>query len=115
MPSSPLQGWLGALLSCWLLLGFLLVMNAAGYGLAIHDKKQAQRHGSRAQRRRTTGNDRIPERTFIALALFGAGPGALLGFLAVRHKTRKTRFMVPFLLAAAIGVALAAGWIWLLC
>ncbi len=102
--------------SCWIAWTVLLGLNAGGMWLVRHDKRQAQLHGGRANRRANQrGNDRIPEATFHTLAMFGAGPGMLAAMWAIRHKTRKPRFMVPFVLAMAVGVALASGWLWILC
>ncbi|MCA1811409.1 MAG: DUF1294 domain-containing protein, partial [Halobacteriales archaeon] len=62
--------------------------------LAVLDKRRARRQGQR-----------VPEAAFHLLALLCAWPGMLLAFLAVRHKTRKLRFQVPFVLASALGTA----------
>jgi len=78
----------------------LLVLNGMGFLLAAADKKRAGR-----------GARRVPENTFHILGFLGAWPGLLLAFLAMRHKTRKTRFQVPFVLASGLGTGL---WAWLL-
>jgi uncharacterized membrane protein YsdA (DUF1294 family) len=72
----------------------LLVLNLAGFLLALHDKRRARRGGLRT-----------PEVGFHLLALLCAWPGMLAGFLAARHKTRKLRFQAPFVLASAAGTA----------
>ncbi len=45
---------------------------------------------------------RVPEATLLWMAALTGGPGALLGMLLFRHKTRKPRFRfgVPAMLAA---------------
>lgn len=63
------------------------------------------------KRRARRGRGRVPEAAFHALALLGGWPGALLGFLAVRHKTAKPRFLAPFLLCS-IANAILLGWAW---
>lgn len=90
-------------LARWVMVAFLLVVNVAGYWLAGHDKRQAQRR-----------RDRIPERTFLLLALMGGGIGTYVGFAAHRHKTRKLRFLLPFIAAALLGAVLAGAWLALL-
>lgn len=91
----------------WLLVA-LLLLNVAGYLVARHDKRMAVRNRSRPIHRR------IPERVFHAMALLGGGPGAYAAFLLHRHKTRKPRFLVPFVvanLAGAVWIAAAAAWL----
>ncbi|NLF33979.1 MAG: DUF1294 domain-containing protein [Thermoplasmatales archaeon] len=63
------------------------------------------------KRRAVKGGRRISESTLLALA--AAGPfGATAGMLSVRHKTRKTRFKLVYVMAvlhlAAIVLLLAA-------
>lgn len=53
----------------------------------------------RAARRRAR---RVPEFRLLGGALFGGGPGAFLGMLCFRHKTRRAVFW----LAAWVGIAL---------
>jgi uncharacterized membrane protein YsdA (DUF1294 family) len=72
-------------------------LNVLGAGLAAFDKRRAR-----------GGGRRVPEAEFHLLALLCAWPGILLAFLAVRHKTRKLRFQVPFVLASAAGTAALA-------
>ncbi len=62
---------------------YLALVNAAALVLCVADKRAA------IQKRR-----RISERTLFALALIGGATGLFIGMLAVRHKTRKMRFMV---------------------
>ncbi len=94
------------MLSCWILVSFLIIANLAGFWLARRDKKEA------ARRR---GGDRVPERAFLMLALLGAGLGIFLAFMLHRHKTRKWRFLAPFILATLVGAVLAGAWLALLC
>lgn len=78
-----------------LVLGLALAaLNLGGSLLAVLDKRRARRRGQR-----------VPEAAFHLLALLCAWPGMLLAFLAVRHKTRKLRFQVPFVVASAVGTA----------
>lgn len=45
---------------------------------------------------------RIQERTLHLCALFGGWPGALLGQIVFRHKTRKTSFLILFWLTVVM-------------
>jgi len=59
---------------------------------------------------------RIPEKTLFLSAWLGGAPGALLGMLVFRHKTRHKRFLlgIPGILllwAAVILLAHLKGWI----
>ena len=74
-----------------LLLLYLVIINAAGFGLMLADKQRAKKH-----------RGRIPESVLLASAALGGSLGALLGMWLFRHKTRKAKFFVtvPLLLAA---------------
>lgn len=50
--------------------------------------------------------DRIPEKMFHALSLFGGGVGGLFAMVLTNHKIRKRTFMLPFIGCAAINVAI---------
>jgi uncharacterized membrane protein YsdA (DUF1294 family) len=78
------------------LVAALAALNLLGFALALLDKRRARR-----------GGRRVREATFHLLALLGAWPGTLAGFLLARHKTAKPRFLAPFALAALAGTALA--------
>lgn len=80
---------------CW-----LAAASVAGLAAAVADKRRARR-----------GRGRVPEAAFHALALLGGWPGELLGFALARHKTRKPRFLAPFLLCVLLNAAaLAFAW-----
>ena len=81
-----------AWLWCW-----LAAASAVAFALALADKRRARR-----------GAGRVPEAVFHALALLGGWPGALLGFALARHKTRKVRFLAPFILWSLANAALLA-------
>ena len=49
------------------------------------------------KRQSLKNNGRIPELTLHILALLGGTPGAFLGQLFFRHKTKKLRFRIVFL------------------
>lgn len=85
---------------CLAIAGIVLVLSLLGFAVAVHDKRQARRAGRR-----------VRERSLLLLALAGGWPGLGLGFLLARHKTRKTRFLVPFLLFATLnGALLVLAW-----
>lgn len=76
---------------------WLAAATLVGFVAAVADKRRARR-----------GGGRVPEAALLALALAGGWPGELLAFLAVRHKTRKIRFLAPFAICALANlVALA--------
>jgi uncharacterized membrane protein YsdA (DUF1294 family) len=53
---------------------------------------------------------RIPELTLHLLALLGGSPGALLGQLSFRHKTKKLSFKIVFLAIVLIQAGLGFCW-----
>lgn len=77
----------------------LFGINAISFCAFGWDKALAQRNQSR-----------IPERTLLALALFGGALGALLGQQAFRHKTKKQPFRTLLWLCALANIAVAAWW-----
>lgn len=85
-----------ALLPAWAV-AWLVAASAVGATAVAIDKARARR-----------GSRRISEASLHALALLGAWPGELLAMLAVRHKTRKPAFLVPFALCAAANAILVA-------
>lgn len=70
-------------------------MSIAGAAVCMLDKRAARR-----------GARRVSERTLWALSLLGGALGMLVSMLAVRHKTRKVRFMVLVPLLAAVQLVL---------
>lgn len=60
------------------------------------------------KRRARTGGWRVRERSFFLVSLLGGTPGAVLGMLAFRHKTRRWyfRFGLPLLLLLQIMVTI---------
>jgi len=74
-------------------LAWITALSLLALAACVLDKSRAVR-----------GGPRIRERTLLLLALLGGSPGLLLAMLAVRHKTRKARFLLPLL-----GVLLAQG------
>lgn len=62
---------------------YLLLINAAAFGLMLVDKIKARNNFWR-----------IPERTLMLSALLGGSAGALLGMYVFRHKTRHRKFTI---------------------
>ncbi len=58
-----------------------------------------------------THQRRIPERTLLALALFGGALGALIGQQVFRHKTQKQPFRTLLCLCALANVVAAVLWL----
>jgi uncharacterized membrane protein YsdA (DUF1294 family) len=68
------------------LYAYLVCINIIVFLFYGYDKRQSRNNKAR-----------IPEITLHLLALLGGSPGALLGQLLFRHKTRKLRFKIVFL------------------
>ena len=73
------------------------------YGVYARDKTAAQNAGRR-----------VPESTLHLMSLVGGWPGALIAQALLRHKTRKTSFLIGYWLTvivncAALGVVLVKG------
>jgi uncharacterized membrane protein YsdA (DUF1294 family) len=68
------------------LYAFLIGMSVIAFTFYGYDKRQAVRN-----------RPRIPELVLHILALLGGTPGAFLGQLVFRHKTKKLRFRIVFL------------------
>ena len=64
-------------------------------------------YGADKRRAKIPGARRVPEKTLFALALLLGSPGALLGLLVFRHKTRHWyfRFGIPAILLAQAAAA----------
>ena len=68
-----------------LLYSYLLSITIITFLVYGYDKHQAKNLGMR-----------IPEIVLHLMALIGGSPGALLGQLTFRHKTRKMKFIIVF-------------------
>ena len=68
------------------LYAFLIGMSVIAFVFYGYDKRQAVRN-----------RPRVPELVLHILALLGGTPGAFLGRLVFRHKTKKLRFRIVFL------------------
>jgi uncharacterized membrane protein YsdA (DUF1294 family) len=66
---------------------YFLVVNIFVFILAGYDKNLARKN-----------KRRIPENTLFFLQLIGGTPGLLTAMFLFRHKTRKTSFIVKFIL-----------------
>ena len=84
-------GWLGA----WL--GGIC---AVTWLVFAWDKRQA-----------SLGNRRVPEAVLLGLSLIGGSPAALVAMLALRHKTRKPRFLIPFAAVVALQAIAVGAWL----
>lgn len=80
------------------LLAWFGFTNAVAFLLYGYDKLRAGGAG-----------DRVPERHLLAVAAMGGWPGALLGMLVFRHKTRKLSFLIKFALMFLVWAA--AAWV----
>lgn len=71
-------------------IGYLILMNLAGFFVMGADKRRAIRH-----------ERRISERTLFLCSIFGGSVGTWAGMYVFRHKTRRWYFVVgmPLILA----------------
>jgi uncharacterized membrane protein YsdA (DUF1294 family) len=83
------------LLRVWLIAVNVIALLTYGYDKAIAGGHQM----------------RVPEVILLGLAMIGGSPGAFVGMLLFRHKTRKAAFLVPFGLIVALQGALLVGWL----
>ena len=67
----------------WLLISYLIVINAAGLLVMAIDKKRS-----------ATGAWRIPEKAFFLISIAGGSVGTLCGMYLFHHKTRHWYFVV---------------------
>ena len=74
-----------------LLIAYLLLINALGFGLMLLDKWKAKKN-----------RWRVRESTLMLVAALGGSVGSLLGMYAVRHKTKHLKFTlgIPLILVA---------------
>ena len=72
---------------------YLIVINAAGFGIMLADKRKAKKKAWR-----------IPEASLMGIAALGGSLGCLLGMYTFRHKTKHLKFTlgVPALLLLQI-------------
>ena len=79
-----------------MLLGYLLIVNAAAFVLMLADKIKAKKN-----------KWRIPEATLMGTAAIGGSIGAIAGMYCFRHKTRHPKFTIglPVILASQIVAA----------
>ena len=75
------------------------LMSIASFAAMARDKRLARQ-----------GERRIPETTLLSLAILGGSPGALLGMLLFRHKTRHPAFSVGLPVILLVHIAI----IWML-
>ena len=76
---------------------YLLLINAAGFGVMLYDKYLAKNNLWR-----------IPEKSLFGIAAFGGSVGCLLGMYTVRHKTRHKSFTLG--IPAILAIQLLAVW-----
>lgn len=57
------------------------------------------------------GRRRISERTLIVWGLLGGWPGAILGQRFLRHKSKKTRFLIVFWISVFLNVVVFLGFV----
>mgnify|MGYP001396215866 CR=1 FL=1 len=94
------RAWHEGETTMYVLIGYLIAVNAVMLYLMAHDKSQAIKRGRR-----------VPERTLFLWALIGGSPGAIAGMRIWRHKTKHLSFAIgmPAILAVQIGIAVWYG------
>ncbi len=85
------------ILAAWICIVSIILFAMMGI-----DKSRAKRHARR-----------IRERTLFLTALFGGGPGGVIGMAAFRHKTKHTSFVMGMPLLLLFNLLFAAFLIWL--
>ena len=78
-----------------ILIGYLVIMNIAGFTIMGIDKWKARKHAWR-----------IPEATLFIVAVAGGSIGSILGMYTFRHKTRHWYFVygMPFILILQVAL-----------
>ena len=66
-----------------ILIVFFPVINVIAFIMCALDKSRSKR-----------GGQRVRESSFVRISIVGGGAGTLLGFYALRHKTRHKRLLV---------------------
>ena len=80
-----------------MLLGYLLIVNAAAFVLMLADKIKAKKN-----------KWRIPEATLMGTAAIGGSIGAIAGMYCFRHKTRHPKFTIGLPVILALQIVAAA-------
>lgn len=80
----------------WVLVIWLLLINAAGFLLMGTDKRRARK-----------GEWRIPEKVFFIVSAVGGSLGSLCGMYVFHHKTQHWYFVVGIPVILAIQICLA--------
>ena len=80
-----------------MLLGYLLIVNAAAFVLMLADKIKAKKN-----------KWRIPEATLMGAAAIGGSIGAIAGMYCFRHKTRHPKFTIGLPVILALQIVAAA-------
>ncbi|MDO5519363.1 MAG: DUF1294 domain-containing protein [bacterium] len=84
-----------------IIIGYLVLINIAGFAIMGIDKKRAIRH-----------KWRIPEKTLFLVAIVGGSVGSILGMQKFRHKTKHISFIIGFPAILIIQI-IAALWLFL--
>ena len=80
----------------WIIIGYLVIMNIAGFAVMGADKSKAKK-----------GAWRIPEKNLFIVSAVGGSIGTLVGMYAFRHKTKHWYFVVGMPAILIVHVALA--------
>lgn len=86
-----------------MILGYLILVNAAAFLLMLIDKQKAKKK-----------KWRIPEATLMGSAAIGGSIGALAGMYTFRHKTKHPKFTVGIPVILVLQLILTGVVLWLL-
>lgn len=79
---------------------YVISINLVTFLIYGYDKYQARKNGPR-----------ISEKTLHIMALIGGSGGAFLGQILFRHKTRKWKFKVIFIIIVVIQIVMILYWV----
>ena len=80
-----------------ILICYLAAISVISVAVTVHDKRSARR-----------GSWRVPENTLLFLAFIGGAAAMWLTMIVIRHKTRRTRFMLGIPMMILLHLAAAA-------
>jgi len=90
--------------AAWLLIIYLVIINAFAVIMTIADKKIALKNGKGGKQKR-----RVPEKNLLIVAAMGGSIAMYVTMKKIRHKTKHNKFMIgiPAIIAAQIALVVA--------
>ena len=89
--------------AAWLLIIYMVIINAYAVYITMQDKKIAIHNGKGLKAKR-----RVPERNLLTVAAMGGSIAMLATMFKIRHKTQHSKFMVgiPLIIAAQLALVI---------